>query len=119
MDTVSMAGEQRDATPLCAVEATVHLIDGKWKCVILWHLLDSGTQRFNALRRRVPGATQRMLTAQLRELENDGLVRREIFPQVPPKVEYSLTEKGLSLSPILLALKEWGEANLPMPPAQG
>jgi DNA-binding HxlR family transcriptional regulator len=75
--------------------------------------------RFNALRRRVPGATQRMLTAQLRELENDGLVRREIFPQVPPKVEYSLTEKGLSLSPILLALKELGEANLPMPPAQG
>ena len=100
------------STPLCSIEAAVGLIDGKWKCVILWHLLDGGTLRFNELRRRIPGATQRMMTNQLRELEEDGLVRREIYPQVPPKVEYSLTEKGNSLSPILLALREWADVNL-------
>jgi len=98
--------------PLCSVEAAVSLIDGKWKCVILWHLLNDGTQRFNELRRRVPGATQRTLTNQLRELEEDGLVHREVYAQVPPKVEYSLTEMGDSLSPILLALREWGDQHL-------
>ncbi|MHC5655041.1 winged helix-turn-helix transcriptional regulator [Stappia sp.] len=101
-----------DCSPGCSVEAAVSLIDGKWKCVILWHLLNEGTLRFNELRRRIPGVTQRMLTNQLRELEEDGLLHREIYPQVPPKVEYSLTERGHGLSPVLLALKSWGDANL-------
>lgn len=98
--------------PLCSVEAAVSLIDGKWKSLILWYLLQDGTLRFNELRRRIPGATQRMLTNQLRELEEDGLLHREVFPQVPPKVEYSLTGKGMGLSPILLALREWGDTHL-------
>lgn len=98
--------------PFCSVEATVSLIDGKWKCVILWHLLNEQTLRFNELRRRIPGATQRMMTNQLRELEEDGLVHREIYPQVPPKVEYSLTNKGMGLAPILHALREWGDTNV-------
>lgn len=110
MNDSSLMKEQ----PRCSIEASVGLFNGKWKCVILWHLLDGGTLRFNELRRRVPGATQRMMTNQLRELEDDGLVHREIYPQVPPKVEYSLTPMGMSLRPILLALKEWGDAHLRM-----
>jgi len=98
--------------PICSVEAAVSLFGGKWKCVILWHLLAERNLRFNELRRRIPQVTQRMMTNQLRELEEDGLVRREVFTQVPPKVEYSLTEMGGSLSPILLALREWGDKNL-------
>lgn len=100
-----------DCAPGCAVEAAISLIDGKWKCVILFHLLD-GTARFNELRRRVPGATQRTLTNQLRELEIDGLVVRKVYAQVPPKVEYSLSELGLSITPVLHALKHWGDANI-------
>lgn len=101
-----------DCSPGCAVEAAISLIDGKWKCVLLFHLFEQGTLRFNELRRRVPGVTQRMLTNQLRELEADGLVHRRVYAEVPPKVEYSLTELGRGLEPILLALKDWGEAHL-------
>ena len=97
--------------PGCAVEAAISLIDGKWKCVILFHLLD-GTRRFNELRRHVPGATQRTLTNQLRELEADGLIIRKIYAEVPPKVEYTISELGRSLSPILTALKHWGDDNM-------
>ncbi len=100
-----------DCTPGCSVEASIALIDGKWKSVVLFHLLD-GTLRFNEIRRRVPGVTQRMLTNQLRELEEDGLIERKVYAQIPPKVEYKLSPLGLSMSPILLALKEWGEANI-------
>ena len=96
-----------DCNPRCAVEATVSLIDGKWKCVILHHLLE-GTARFNGLRRRLPEITPRMLTAQLRELEADGLVRRTVYAEVPPKVEYDLTELGRSLEPIIAVLRTWG-----------
>lgn len=92
----------------CAVTTTVGLIGGKWKTVTLYHLL-GGAQRFSELQRRLPGVTQRMLTLQLRELEGDGLVHREVYPQVPPKVEYSLTEVGRSLEPILQAMFDWGE----------
>jgi DNA-binding HxlR family transcriptional regulator len=100
-----------DCSPGCAVEAAISLIDGKWKCVILFHLM-TGTMRFNALRRQIPGVTQRSLINQLRELEEDGLVARKVYAEVPPKVEYSLTPLGQSLEPVLLALKFWGEANL-------
>jgi len=99
-----------DCSPGCAVEATLELIDGKWKGVILFHLLQ-GTLRFNALRKLLPNATQRMLTMQLRELEEDGFIHREIYPQVPPKVEYSLTGHGRTLEPVILALKSWGDAH--------
>ena len=92
----------------CNVEATLDVIGGKWKGVILSHLLD-GTKRFNELRREVPNVTQRMLTLQLRELEEDGIVHREIYQQIPPRVEYSLTEFGRSLELILLLLRDWGQ----------
>ena len=99
-----------DCSPGCAVEATLGLIDGKWKGVVLFHLLD-GTLRFNEIRRKLPSVTQRMLTNQLRELEADGLVARKVFAEVPPRVEYSLTERGRSLRPVIMALKEWGDAH--------
>ncbi|WP_234731885.1 winged helix-turn-helix transcriptional regulator [Acidocella facilis] len=100
-----------DCSPGCAVEAAISLIDGKWKSVILFHLMH-GTMRFNALGRTIGGITQRSLITQLRELEEDGLVTRKIYPEVPPKVEYSLTELGQSMAPVLQALKAWGEDNL-------
>lgn len=92
----------------CSVEATLDVIGGRWKGVILFHLLD-GTKRFNQLQRLVQGCTQRMLTLQLRELERDGVVKRVVYAEVPPKVEYSLTEFGQSLEPILLLMREWGD----------
>lgn len=91
----------------CPVEAALDVIGNKWKGIILFHLL-SGTKRFNELRRLIPGVTQRVLTLQLRELEADKVVYRQVYPQVPPKVEYSLSEFGQSLEPILMALREWG-----------
>lgn len=100
-----------DCVPGCSVEAAISLIDGKWKCVILFHLLE-GTARFGEIRRRIPAVTQRTLTNQLRELEQDGLVVRTVYAQVPPKVEYSLSELGLSMAPVLRALKAWGDANM-------
>ncbi len=93
----------------CPVEAALDVIGGKWKVVILFRLFD-GTKRFNELRRLHPNITQRMLTNQLRELERDGLVHREVYAQVPPKVEYSLTPDGRTLKPVLAALEQWGES---------
>jgi DNA-binding HxlR family transcriptional regulator len=100
-----------DCTPGCAVEAAIALIDGKWKSIVLFHLL-SGTLRFNEIRRHIAGVTPRMLINQLRELEEDGLIARKVYAQVPPKVEYSLSPLGRSMEPILLALKDWGDANI-------
>ena len=95
----------------CPVEATLGMIGGKYKTLILWKLI-SGPMRFSELRRTVPGATPKMLTQQLRELEKDGLVHREIFPVIPPRVEYSLTERGEALIPTLDALSKWGEEQM-------
>lgn len=100
-----------DCTPGCSVEAAIGLIDGKWKSIILWHLL-SGTLRFNELRRHVENCTPRMLTNQLREMEEDGLITRKVYAQVPPKVEYALSDLGRTMEPILRALKEWGDAHI-------
>ena len=91
-----------------AVTTTLAIIGGKWKILILYHLC-AGTQRFNELRRLLPDITQRMLTLQLRELEDDGIVHREVYPQVPPKVEYSLTEFGTTLMPVIDVMHAWGE----------
>ena len=107
-----------DCSPGCAVEATLSLIDGKWKGVVLFHLFE-GTLRFNEIRRRLPSVTQRMLTKQLRELEADGLIARRVYPQVPPKVEYSLTPRGRSLEPVIMALKAWGDAHVDLTAAAG
>ena len=92
----------------CAVEATLSVIGGVWKPVLVFHLLN-GKLRFNALCRVMPSATPRMITLQLRELEADGIVKRTVFPEVPPKVEYELTELGQSLAPVLLSMRDWGE----------
>lgn len=92
----------------CPVEAALDVIGNKWKGIILFHLL-SGLKRFNELKRLIPDVSQRVLTLQLRELEKDNVIKRKVYPQVPPKVEYSLSELGLSLEPILVALREWGE----------
>ena len=91
----------------CPVEATLDLIGGKYKSLILWHLSD-GKLRFSELHSRIKKATPKMLTQQLRELETQKLIHREVYPVIPPKVEYSLTDIGRSLLPILVAMRDWG-----------
>ena len=92
---------------ICPVEATLDLVGGKYKALILWHL-SGGTLRFSQLRQRISRATPKMLTQQLRELEEQDLIHREVYPVIPPKVEYSLTDTGRSLMPILVAMRDWG-----------
>ena len=101
-----MAREVRPDWHYCEVATTLEVIGGRWKAVILFHLMDD-TQRFGELRRKLSGATQRMLTLQLRELERDGVVKRTVYPQVPPKVEYDLTKWGQAMCPALDSLLEW------------
>jgi len=91
----------------CPVAATLELIGGKYKALILWHL-SGGTLRFSELHRRISGATPKMLTQQLRELESQELISRQVYPVIPPKVEYTLTELGRSLLPILVSMRDWG-----------
>ncbi len=92
----------------CPVDVTISLIGGKYKAIILWHLIDQ-TLRFHELQKLIPCATPKMLSQQLRELEQDALIHREVYPVVPPKTEYSLTEHGKSLVPVLEAMCEWGK----------
>ncbi len=95
----------------CPVTAAVNVIGGKWKPLVV-HSLLGGTLRFGELRRRIPGVTQQMLTLQLRELERDGVVHREVYAQVPPKVEYSLTDLGRNLEATVASMTEWGRRYL-------
>ena len=94
----------------CPVETSIDILAGKWKILILWYLL-SETKRFSELQKLIPRITQKMLIQKLRELEQDEIVHREVYPVVPPKVEYSLTPYGQSLKPILKSLYLWGEAH--------
>lgn len=96
---------------LCKVDDALGILVGKWKPIILLILLQEGTKRFSDLKRSVPGITQKMLTKQLRELEEEDIITRKVYAQVPPKVEYSISEYGKSLEPILVAMHEWGTAH--------
>ncbi len=98
---------QENKKGACPVETTLCMIGGRWKVLILREL-SKGIRRFGELQRGLNGITQKMLTQQLREMEGDGIVSREVYPQVPPKVEYSLTPLGESLKPVLAALHQWG-----------
>ncbi|MBC1475377.1 winged helix-turn-helix transcriptional regulator [Listeria grandensis] len=102
--------QKRKTSFSCGADVTSSVIGGKWKLQILFQLMDK-TIRFNEFRRLMPEITQRMLTLQLRELEEDGVVHREMYHQIPPKVEYSLTDLGESLVPIVRAMCDWGFAN--------
>ena len=102
---------RHDTADDCPVEAALNRIGGKWKGLIVLRLL-ARTWRFNELLRSLPGCTQRMLTNQLRELEADGLVHREVYPEVPPRVEYSLTDMGRELRPVIRTMSEWGQKNI-------
>ena len=95
--------------PACPVETTLTLIGDKWKVLIIRDLL-SGTKRFGELKRSIGGVSQKVLTAQLRQMEADGLLTRTVYPEVPPRVEYTLTRLGHSLKPVLDAMRDWGEA---------
>ena len=94
----------------CPVESTISQIGGKYKAVILYHLLNNELLRFNQIQKQMPQATAKMLSRQLRELETDGLVHREVYPVVPPRTEYSLTERGKTLAPIINEIYDWGRA---------
>lgn len=100
----------REDVPACPINLTIDVLGGKWKPLILYYLLH-GTKRFGALQRLLPHVTRRMLTQHLRELEHDGIVHRQVYSQVPPMVEYSLTPLGRSLEPVLLTMLEWGQRN--------
>jgi DNA-binding HxlR family transcriptional regulator len=102
-------GHLTNKTFNCEKELTLSIIGGKWKMLIMWYLGKEGTKRFGELKSLIPDITQRMLVSQLRELEEDLIVQREVYPIVPPKVEYSLTEIGDSLMPILDSMYEWGK----------
>jgi len=92
----------------CPVRTTMGIIGGKWKPIILYYVKSLGVCRFGELQRYIPHITKKMLTQQLRELERDGIIRRKVFPQVPPRVDYSLTKEGKTLEPILNSMAEWG-----------
>jgi DNA-binding HxlR family transcriptional regulator len=94
--------------PKCPVEQALDIVGGRWKAILLFHLFTNPVLRFGELRRRIPGATQRMLTLQLRELERDGCIERKAYSEVPPRVEYSITPFGLTLKPVVSALCDWG-----------
>ncbi|TVX89649.1 winged helix-turn-helix transcriptional regulator [Paenibacillus agilis] len=97
---------------LCKVENTLHILIGKWKPLIIMHLMFGGTKRFSDLQRALAGITTKTLTTQLRELEEQEIILRVVYPVVPPRVEYSITEYGMTLQPVLHLMHEWGNAHL-------
>lgn len=107
-----MATSARRGPYICGIDAAMDVVSGKWKSLILWELHHYGTRRFAELRRGLPGVSEKMLSQHLREMEEDGLVHREVYAEVPPKVEYSLTEHGVSLNAALAALGEWGSERI-------
>ncbi|MFI9330473.1 winged helix-turn-helix transcriptional regulator [Kitasatospora sp. NPDC052868] len=107
-----MATVSRPGAYVCGIDAAMDVIGGKWKVLILWALDDRGSCRFGELRRLVPGITEKVLAAHLRELEADGVVHREAYEEVPPRVEYSLTEAGARLNAALAPLGAWGRENV-------
>ncbi|MGA5450530.1 winged helix-turn-helix transcriptional regulator [Streptomyces umbrinus] len=103
-----MATSARRGPYFCGIDAAMDVVAGKWKSLILWELDHYGVRRFAELRRGLPGVSEKMLIQHLREMEEDGLVHREVYREVPPKVEYSLTEHGVSLNAALASLGAWG-----------
>jgi DNA-binding HxlR family transcriptional regulator len=95
----------------CPISATMSILGGKWKSVILWYLKD-GPQRFTALKKLIPECSLKMFNDHLKELESDGVLKRQVFAQVPPKVEYSITEYGMTILPIVLQMRQWGVKHL-------
>jgi len=98
----------KECRSTASVNLTIRVMGGKWKALLLWNL-SSGTKRFSELQKLMEGVTQKMLTQQLRELEEDGLISRKIYPVVPPKVEYTISEYGKTLQPVLDAMSKWGD----------
>ena len=101
-------GKEHQPITCCPVDATINMIGGKYKSLILWKLMTETTLRFSQLQKEIPSATPKMLTQQLRELEANGLINRHVYPVVPPKVEYSLTNFGKSIKPVLESMYTWG-----------
>lgn len=95
-----------------STESALEILVGKWKPVILYHLFENGTMRFSELQRAMPRITKKMLTSQLRELEYHDIVNRKIYAEIPPRVEYSITEYGQKIAPVLMALAEWGDGHI-------
>ncbi|MCF6326340.1 MAG: helix-turn-helix transcriptional regulator [Devosiaceae bacterium] len=108
IETVSQNKQVLNEAPQCPLSFAMSLIGGKWKCIAVHHLGD-GPLRFGVLRRCMPNTTQRMLTLTLRDLEADGIINRKVFNVVPPHVEYSLTDLGKALAPVMDSLSTWGE----------
>ncbi|MFI9503822.1 winged helix-turn-helix transcriptional regulator [Nocardia sp. NPDC052566] len=102
-------GEKRSGPYFCGIDAAMDVVGGKWKSLILWELAEFGVRRFGELRRGLPGVSEKMLIQQLRELEEDGIVSREIYREVPPRVEYRLTDQGVALNKALEPLGAWGK----------
>ncbi|HWS50115.1 MAG TPA: helix-turn-helix domain-containing protein [Microbacterium sp.] len=107
-----MAGSTRFGPYVCGIDAALDVVSGKWKGLILWELFEHHTLRFAQLRRALPGVSEKMLTQHLREMETDGLVHRRVYAEVPPRVEYSLTDEGDALNQALEPLGDWGRQRI-------
>lgn len=104
--------EKRSGPYFCGIDAAMDVIGGKWKVLILWELHEHGVRRFGELRRGLPGVSEKMLGQHLRELAEDGIIHRELYPEIPPRVDYSLTEEGVALNTALTALGAWGSRRI-------
>lgn len=107
-----MVAKSRSGPYICGIDAALDVVSGKWKGLVLWELHAHGARRFAELRRGLPGVSEKMLTQHLRQMEEDGLIHRKVYAEVPPKVEYSLTDAGASLNEALRPLGDWGRARL-------